>query len=379
MDTARDTPVDTRVRLRDRAALVAGRPLVLDGGLSTQLEALGHRLDDALWSARLLDDAPDDVLAVHAAFLAAGADIVTTVGYQLAARSLRASGRDPSRADALTRRSVELARRAVTDHLGDPAHDAVTDHLGDPAHDAVTDHLGDPAHDAAADQLGGRGRVDGPPPTSGAPAGGGRPSVAASIGAYGALLADGSEYRGGYDVTEGALVDVHAPRVAAAVAAGVDVLACETIPSGTEVAAFARVLAEVEVPAWVSVTLGPDGCTTPEGQPLADALAPAAAIPTIVAIGVNCVPPELVTPALETLSVLGVPGVVYPNVGDRYDAELHAWVPRDRDDARGATAAADLDVAGWITAGAVVLGGCCGTTPDDIARLGETLAAAARG
>jgi homocysteine S-methyltransferase len=355
MDTARDTPVDTRVRLRDRAALVAGRPLVLDGGLSTQLEALGHRLDDALWSARLLDDAPDDVLAVHAAFLAAGADIVTTVGYQLAARSLRASGRDPSRADALTRRSVELARRAVTDHLGDPAHST------------------------AADQLGGRGRVDGPPPTSGAPAGGGRPSVAASIGAYGALLADGSEYRGGYDVTEGALVDVHAPRVAAAVAAGVDVLACETIPSGTEVAAFARVLAEVEVPAWVSVTLGPDGCTTPEGQPLADALAPAAAIPTIVAIGVNCVPPELVTPALETLSVLGVPGVVYPNVGDRYDAELHAWVPRDRDDARGATAAADLDVAGWLTAGAVVLGGCCGTTPDDIARLGETLAAAARG
>jgi homocysteine S-methyltransferase len=331
-DTPPDSPLAVSARLRDRAALAAGRPLVLDGGLSTQLEALGHRLDDALWSARLLDDAPEDVLAVHVAFLAAGADVVTTAGYQLAARSLRASGRDPSRADALTRRSVELARRAVADHL-----------------DASTG--------AVADQRGGR------------------EAVAASIGAYGALLADGSEYRGGYGVSEDELVDVHAPRVAAAAAAGADVLACETIPSGTEVAAFARVLADVDVPAWVSATVGPDGCSTPEGQPLADALAPVAAVPTVVAIGVNCVPPELVTPALETLAALGIPGVVYPNVGDRYDAELHAWVPRDRPDGTSSTEGADVDVAGWLAAGAVLLGGCCGTTPDDIARLRVTLGA----
>jgi homocysteine S-methyltransferase len=314
LDDPPDPPSVSTDRL-GRDVLRHALPLVLDGGLSTELEARGHRLQDALWSARLLVDAPDAVAEVHGAFAAAGADIVTTAGYQLGARSLAATGRDPADAAALTRRSVELARAAVASHLD----------VGE------------------------------------------RPvRVAASIGAFGALLADGSEYTGGYGVTVGALVDEHAPRVQHAVEAGADLLACETIPSGTEVAAFAELLAATDVPTWVSLSLGPDGTRTPEGQPLDEACGPLQAVEQVVAVGVNCCPPELVSAALETLAPLGLPAVVYPNVGARWDPEARVWVPRDE---RAEAPGASLDVPGWVAAGARLLGGCCGTAPGDIAAI----------
>ena len=56
-------------------------PVVLDGGLATQLEAQGHKLDSALWSARLLHEDPDAIVQAHLAYFAAGAQVATTASY----------------------------------------------------------------------------------------------------------------------------------------------------------------------------------------------------------------------------------------------------------------------------------------------------------
>jgi homocysteine S-methyltransferase len=57
-------------------------PLVLDGGLATELAARGYDLSDALWSARLLADAPEAIEAVHRAYFEAGANVAITASYQ---------------------------------------------------------------------------------------------------------------------------------------------------------------------------------------------------------------------------------------------------------------------------------------------------------
>lgn len=293
-----------------RQRLAADDPVLLDGGFSTTLEAGGYDLGGALWSARALLDAPDAVRAVHAAFLAAGAEVITTASYQLAAHSLAAAGYDPDLAPWLFARSVALARDAVTAHLEAGGHPAL---------------------------------------------------VAGSVGPYGAVLADGSEYRGGYDLDVDALAVFHAPRIAALVAAGADVLACETVPCADEVLALARVLDGCGTPAWVTVTLGPSGRTTAEGQPLRAALRPLTAVAEVVAIGVNCCPPALVEPASAELADLGLPLVAQPNVGDRWDATARTWIRL----AEGPLP----DPRRWVAAGARLVGGCCGTGPADLTRL----------
>ena len=157
----------------------------------------------------------------------------------------------------------------------------------------------------------------------------------------------------------------HAPRVDALLAAGPDVVACETIPAADEIVALTRILAGTGVTAWVSVTVGPDGTTTAEGQPLARALAPALDLDEVVAVGVNCCAPELVPIALATLAGAGRPVVAYPNAGDRWDAGRRTWVPR-----RGG---GHPDPLPWVAAGARLVGGCCGTAPADLTRLRSRL------
>ena len=297
-----------------RHRLAGGGLVMLDGGLATTLAAAGHDLSDALWSARLLLDDPAAIVAAHAAFLEAGAEVVTTATYQLAAESLVAAGRDPTLASGLFHRAVQVAVQAAETH-----------------------------------------------PVPGRP----RPLVAASIGPYGAVLADGSEYRGGYGLSVDELVAFHAPRVEALLAADPDVLACETIPAAAEVAALARILAGTGATAWMSVTVGPDGTTTAEGQPLDRALAPALELDEVVAVGVNCCVPQLVPDALAALSLCDRPLVAYPNAGDQWDAGRRTWVPRACHDRP--------DPGSWVEAGARLVGGCCGTAPADLERLAAAL------
>jgi homocysteine S-methyltransferase len=307
--------------LRPSGDAEASRLVMLDGGLATTLQGAGHDLSGPLWSARLLAEDPDAIVTAHRAFLAAGAEVVTTASYQLSAIGLRAVGQDEQDVDRLLAQSVGLARHAIAGHLADRPD------TGD-------------------------GRL---------------PRVAASVGPFGAVLADGSEYRGRYGRTVEQLATFHAPRVAALVAAGPDLLAIETIPSGDEVAALAQVLSEVDVPAWVSLTVGADGTTTPEGQPLAEAVAPVLDVDAVVAVGVNCCPPSVATQALEILAgACDHPLVVYPNVGDRWDAQARGWRP-------GAGGDVTEELPRWLAAGARLVGGCCGTGPDHLARLADAV------
>lgn len=280
---------------------------MLDGGLATTLEERGLKLPGPLWSAHALLTRPGRVAEAHRAFVRAGAEVLLTASYQLSSVGLAAQGVDPDRHDELFERSVGLARAAATD-AGHPVW------------------------------------------------------VAGSLGPYGAALADGSEYTGDYGVAQAALRDFHAPRVEALLAADVDLLAVETLPSGEEAAVIAEVLRGTDRPAWLSVTLAGDGTRTPRGEPLLEALGPALEVDEVVAVGVNCCPPDLVVPALGALAPAARRGralLAKPNAGARWDPVHQRW-SRDHD---------PPDPAAWIAAGARLIGGCCGTGPDDLARL----------
>jgi homocysteine S-methyltransferase len=283
--------------------------LIGDGGLATELEARGNDLSDSLWSARLLIDAPDEITAVHAAYFRAGAMIATTASYQASFEGFAARGIGRDDAARLLRRSVELAV-------------------------------------LARDRVGGTGRW-----------------VAASVGPYGAALADGSEYRGRYGLSVAALEAWHRPRLELLAEAGADVLALETVPDVDEAEALVNVVRRLAVPAWLSYTI--EETHTRAGQPLAEAFAVADGIPEIVAVGVNCCAPHDVLPAITAARQIGKPVIVYPNSGERWDSVRRAWVGQRR-------FAAALAMQ-WVSAGARIVGGCCRVRPADIADLAAVL------
>lgn len=287
-------------------AHVGGRPLVLDGGLATEIERRGTSIAGALWSARALLEAPQVVRQVHVDYLQAGADIVSTATYQAAATLLEAAGVDPA----------ELLARGVA-----LAHEA-------------------------------REEADRP-----------HALVAASMGPYGAHLADGSEYRGDYGVSDQVIRDHHLRQATLLWRAGPDLLAFETVPSRREGELIAEVLAELgHPPAWLSFSVR-DARHLSAGDDLAEALA--ALAPIIGAVGLNCAAPELLAEA-----PLGGVGerLVYANSGEYWSAEARAWSGD-----RAARPYASWAGA-WRAAGATVLGGCCRTTPEDIAALAGALA-----
>ena len=187
--------------------------------------------------------------------------------------------------------------------------------------------------------------------------------VAASIGPYGAALADGSEYRGRYGLTVEQLTTWHRPRLEVLVDAGADVLALETVPDVDEAEALVGLVRGTGVPAWLSYTIAGD--RTRAGQPLADAFSVVAGVPEIVAVGVNCCVPADVLGAVRTARGHGKPVIVYPNSGESWDPKCHAWLGRPR-------FTADL-AAAWVTEGAQIVGGCCRVRPADIAGIAAHL------
>ena len=293
------------------------RVLVLDGGMSNVLEDRGHDLSSDLWTARLLLDDPGEVAAVHAAYYRAGSDVATTASYQASVPGLVAAGLDREQAEATIRASVSVARET---------------------------------RDQLAEELG-RELL-----------------VAASVGPYGAYLADGSEYRGRYGVTAAELRDFHAPRLELLAETGPDLLAVETIPDADEAEVLVPLLEELGLPAWFSYAV--TGGTTRAGQPLEDAYAVVAGCEPLVAVGVNCSAPRDVGPALATAAaVTGKPGVAYPNLGERWDNATHSWAGEGE---------FDVDLApGWVATGARLVGGCCRVGPDRIAELRAALTSGA--
>jgi homocysteine S-methyltransferase len=337
---------------------------VADGGLATELEARGHDLSDALWSARLLVDAPHEITAVHSAFFRAGAMIATTASYQASFDAFAARGVRRDQTVRLLQRSVELAAEARSEV-------AAATHLGDRKR-GEAGRSGSPTKDLGDRKRGEAGRSGSPTKDLGDRKRGeaGRSGssteerwIAASVGPYGAALADGSEYRGRYGLSVAQLEAWHRPRLEVLADAGADVLALETIPDVDEAEALVNVVRSLGVPAWLSYTV--DGMRTRAGQPLADAFAVAAGVPEIVAIGVNCCAPADVLAAIGPASATGKPVIVYPNSGERWDIARRAWV--------GPPHFSPQLAAAWVAAGARVVGGCCRIRPDDIADLAAVL------
>lgn len=286
-------------------------PVLLDGGLSNALESRGHDLRDPLWTARLLRDAPEEIAAVHRDYFRAGARVATTASYQASVSGWQAAGLTRQQGARLIASSVTIARR-VRDDFDD----------------------------------------------------GTRRWVAASVGPYGAVLADGSEYRGRYGVTASRLRDFHRPRIEALLAAEPDLLAVETIPDVDEAEVLVSIIDEVAVPAWLSYTVA-DGRTR-AGQSLADAFAVAATAPSIIATGVNCCAPSEVEPAVRQAAMItGRRAICYPNSGQGWDPRLRRWVGPSRFEPGLA--------ASWIAAGAGLVGGCCRVGPAEIAALADEL------
>lgn len=303
--------VTTPPSLREQLAV---GPVVLDGGLSTELEARGADVGSALWSARLLRDDPAAVVAVHAAFAAAGAQVATTASYQATVEGFVAAGLDAGTARRLIAESVALARQ-------------------------------------------------------GAPGA----WVAGSVGPYGAFLADGSEYTGAYadpgwtgrtggGLTVAELRAFHRPRMALLAEAGADVLACETVPAAREAEALVAEADALGVPVWLSLTpvVDDDGAVrTRRGEPADEVFALARGVAAVVAVGVNCVPPTAIGPAVRAAAATDLPVVAYPNSGEAWDAARRRWT--------GPPSIAAPDVAGWVREGARLVGGCCRVGPELVA------------
>jgi homocysteine S-methyltransferase len=294
--------------------------LILDGGLATELERRGADLSDPLWSARLLLDDPALIRRVHLDYYWAGADCGTSASYQATIPGFIGRGLSADDARALIRRSVRLVIEA---------RDAFW---------AIEEN---------------RGRRL-------------RPIVAASVGPYGAYLADGSEYTGNYNLDEDGLVAFHRERWAILAGSEADVLACETIPSFAEARALARLLEETpDIFAWFSFSCR-DGARISDGTPIAECASFLSGFERVAAVGINCTPPRYIPDLIRAVTaVTSKPVVVYPNSGETYDPVAKRWLG-EADPSSFGTFSRE-----WRKLGAGLIGGCCRTTPAHIRQISD--------
>jgi homocysteine S-methyltransferase len=310
------------------SAFLAHRPwMILDGALATELERRGADLADPLWSAKCLIERPDLIRAVHLDYFKAGADVATTATYQANFEAFAGHGIAPTAAAQLMRDAVSLGQAAREEFWARPQNRA--------------------------------GRL--------------RPLIAASIGPYGAMLADGSEYRGNYALSDRELEAFHRPRLRVLAESGADLLACETLPCLREAVVLARLLQEFpSAAAWISFSCR-DGAHTCEGERIADCVAQLNDFPQIVALGVNCTAPQYIAHLLQQMRGRTTkPLLAYPNSGELYDAAAKGWSAIS-----GTKPFADAAPA-WYAAGARLIGGCCRTGPADIAALKSSAEALSR-
>ncbi|ESW34450.1 hypothetical protein PHAVU_001G153900 [Phaseolus vulgaris] len=312
----------------------SGGTAVIDGGLATELERHGADLNDPLWSAKCLFSSPHLIRQVHLDYLENGADIIITASYQATIQGFKAKGYTEEESEAMLRRSVEIAREARELYYKECSS-------------------GDGADGKILKQ---------------------RPIlIAASVGSYGAYLADGSEYSGDYGdaITKTTLKDFHRRRVQILADSGADLLAFETVPNKLEAEAYAQLLEEenIQIPAWFAFN-SKDGVNVVSGDSLAECGSIAESCKNVVAVGINCTPPRFIHDLIVLLKkVTTKPIVIYPNSGETYDAELKEWVQNT-----GETDENFISyVTKWRELGASLVGGCCRTTPATIRKIYSVL------
>ncbi|MDR3737481.1 MAG: homocysteine S-methyltransferase [Terracidiphilus sp.] len=284
---------------------------VLDGGFATELEYQGAKIDGPLWSAHVLEEAPEKIVAVHRAYIQAGAEVIATASYQVSRQGYVEYGLTAEQADRALLRAVELARSAAAEF-----------------------------------------------PTR-------RILVAASLGPYGAILHNGAEYHGNYGCSFDDLVRFHRERIevlaAAPPASAPDLLAFETLPSIEEARAIGTALQNFPgLAVWFSFTCRDDAHVA-HGELLRDCAAYAASLPQTVAVGINCTRPHWISPLIARIrSATAKPVIAYPNSGEEWDAEARCWTGRGDPESFGSLAAE------WRRTGAQIVGGCCRTRPAHI-------------
>ena len=275
----------------------------LDGGLSTALENNGNKLTTSLWTGELIRSNPAEITKAHLDFINAGAQIIITSSYQLSYSGCSERGWSEQETDQALITSTKLAKDAATQS-------------------------------------------------------GKSVKVAASIGPYGASLADGSEYKGNYGVTKSLLKDFHSKRLELLISTSPDYLALETMPDTFEVEILLELLKDCPIPFWISYSCR-QGNQTNAGQSFQAAVDLAK---EAMAVGINCTKPELITDLLRSASS-SKPFIVYPNSGRVWDAKHKIWT--------GSSSAGFSNqlISEWIGAGAQIIGGCCGISADEIADL----------
>lgn len=288
--------------------------VILDGALATELEERGCDINNALWSATILAKNPQVIKSVHYDYFVAGADCAITASYQATVKGFVENGYSEDDAKNLIKKSVEIAKEARDEFWNDESNR--------------------------------KNRA--------------YPIFAASVGPYGAYLADGSEYVGNYKISDEELKNFHRDRIKLLVEAGADILACETIPCLQEAKAIVEVLKEFEnVYCWISFSCRnereiSDGTLIKECSEFLNSC------DKVVSVGLNCTAPQYVANLIEEIkSATDKPIVVYPNSGEEYDATTKDWHGREQGCFCESTKL-------WYEKGARLIGGCCRTTPQDI-------------
>jgi len=294
-------------------------PLLLDGGLSNELERQGCDLNQKLWSAKLLESNPKAIVLAHLAYLESGAQCIITSSYQATLPGFMAIGYDKSTASELIIKSVQLAEEARSRYMLSHPHQS-------------------------------------------------KPLIAASIGPYGAYLADGSEYRGDYNISDQELADFHEPRINLLDNSTADILACETIPSFQEASVLSAILKNKHKPAWISFSCK-DGKHISDGTPIEKCAAFFAHHSSVFAMGVNCTSPHYISELIQSIKIKSGDKkiVVYPNSGAVYHAESKTW------SGLSDLSSCEVMVKEWMNLGADIIGGCCGIGPEQIKAMGKII------
>ncbi len=292
-------------------------PLLIDGGLSNELEKQGCNLNQKLWSAKMLESDSEAIINVHLDYLNAGAQCIITSSYQASIPGFMAIGYDRTTAESYILKSVHLAETAIKRFM-----------------------------------TSGNNRA--------------KPFIAASIGPYGACLADGSEYHGNYGVSDEKLRAFHLSRIRALDNSNADFFACETIPSFQEAKVLAEILKETKKSAWMSFSCK-DEHHLNDGTDIEECTAFFAKHPKVFAIGVNCTAPKYISGLIKSIKKRsGLKKiVVYPNSGEVYNAESKTWMGIADPNLFAAMAKE------WLELGSDIIGGCCRIGPEHIKSISE--------
>lgn len=294
--------------------------LIIDGAFGTELERKGYDINDTLWSAKFLMQNPEAIGEVHKDYFEAGSDCVTTASYQASFEGFMKRGMSEQEAKALIQSSVKIAQKVRDDFWADENNHAKRQ----------------------------------------------KPLVAASVGPYGAYLADGSEFQGNYGMSIEELMAFHHKRLETLIEAKPDVLACETIPCLIEAKALCKLLESFPTTyAWVSFSAR-DGKHINSGESVAECAQFLETQKQIIAIGINCTAPQYIESLIgEIKAVSNKPIIVYPNGGSTYNALTKTWDGLSKSSSYGKMAYS------WYEKGVHIIGGCCQTTPEDIAEISK--------